>query len=133
MWAAPHCKEPPVALSGLLGFPDVTDHLWGQVCWTLHLCRRPLFIFRKLFTWTTEYIWLRTHYYSMPSNMYTWQKYLVLGFFSKTGESKFWGFGFLVRMNRKMQTAFKPSKNTGNHFHFPEMLKSGECYQCGSL
>lgn len=30
MWAAPQCKEQqesPVALAGLRGFPDVTDHL----------------------------------------------------------------------------------------------------------
>lgn len=52
--------------------------------------------------------------------------------FSSTGESKFWWFGFLVQMNRKMQTAFKPSKNTDSHSHFPETLKSGESCQPGS-
>lgn len=84
MWAAPQCKEqqePPVALAGLPGFPDVTDHIWGQVCWTPHLCKRPLFNFRKLFSWTTEYIWLWIHDFSIPSNIYTWQKYLILLFF----------------------------------------------------
>lgn len=132
MWAAPQCKEqqePPVALAGLPGSPDATDHLQWQVCWTPHLCRRTFFIFRKLFSWlqnTSGYesmtvLWLAI---CIPGKN-TWFCH-----FSKTNESKFWGFGFLVQMNRKMQTAFKPSKNTGSHSHFPEMLKSGECCLC---